>query len=1126
MLNAEDLWQRELSFRNRLRGRSLIMEAEIDHEEALSTFVELAHLYFIQDDAESRRRVLRKYRALLITGLVTVGSLYYEDGAFWRFVDQAVGREFGQTNRHEVTKAWNESLNDLDLARFETPMKYVGEILIHGGIPASSVATYIDALNKVDGLLPNLQPGQFIHIIGTLSAEEAYHVHNLTRPTWRFLTESGEISADFVSRTLLVVDQLRDEPNSDDSCGLPEKTFEQIRTHLSRPENKARLTIKRGKKRRLNLSPTMVFDENKGVRILLPPLEETSDSNINWRVDIDGESKNFYAKAPFPGEQAKANYWNIVKPSRRIVLTATPGNHSWTLPLIDPDDPLIVFDGDSGSFISSNSRIPKGRVWFGYPLGNDVNPIDQELEIDGPIRLISNEITFYGWEGWAFRQVDLSKVTKFRLSSDAMADLNIEGESRWRLVSSTEKARLEGINPVPYVQAEGARQVTSSRPYLVIPGFGKIGESQSLSDNQILGPQWRVSLSSTPNSPLTKSWTVNSTTEDLILPLWAEDSLPVFGVFNIEVSGPLGKGFQERFAVLEGIEVSGSHECRKLLSSGLGLEEANLRVHFASLESSYDFFLDSQTTQTDLAIPELSGLMQLSASLPYMSVTLRKGKEVSTSITPSICEFETIQQQKLIINFPFGKSFARLISLYGEELEQDVIETSRTETQLVFDLSQLADSLAGYQSSEIYLETDFTRTLVGLVQPRRIAKNVFLTADGKLRIQARSGISNLEAAIYPTFAPWKKPLIVNFDNSLESSTLPEEFVKSGNATVALKIQNPWLPEEWPVAPPRDEFNSFNVEMLPLSSSDGDEYAIQNWLAGLSGFPQQIAVDFLINIYVQLLNDSVLERLPPGNYLSEIATHIAQSGLEFVSAINDSEISSAAFISLLVESGLSAEISEQRSIPVSMWDRKPTLALLFKAGFEQEDFGYTTSRKTAFGAVVEIIMAGDEDPFASVGSFKTPLAEALDQMNPERLDEVMAAARAIPGRLLDKDERMIHARELFNARHSPSLSELSNQSHKVLRLISDCVEKELGEMGSFPIQARSSEPGWLSLPAVSIALALINRLAARHNRRAIELANILRPHYTNLTKAAPSFVNQDLVLAELWLSGWEETNESN
>ena len=63
------------------------------------------------------------------------------------------------------------------------------------------------------------------------------------------------------------------------------------------------------------------------------------------------------------------------------------------------------------------------------------------------------------------------------------------------------------------------------------------------------------------------------------------------------------------------------------------------------------------------------------------------------------------------------------------------------------------------------------------------------------------------------------------------------------------------------------------------------------------------------------------------------------------------------------------------------------------------------------------------------------------------------------------------------------------------------------------QPAGGKSGWLALPAMSIAMALLARLAARGNSNCAMLEREYRGKWANLALYAPELVAIDLVLAE-------------
>ena len=1124
------MWETEQHYRALLQGRSLVMEAEVSEDEALRALVDVGQKYFLVSSAENRRWTLERYIGHFLIGAVACGQVDYDEGTFWPFLGKRMGGTLEQKHIQDVTEAWSNGLNRFGLSRFELPLKYVGEILMHGGIPQSSIGSLVDALDHLDGRIANMTAEQFVHRVAMLDGQDAYISFGVSRPTWRFLRDGGDIAIDFVNRVLLTLDAFREDPAGEIQSGLPESVIEKIRDRVTASgirSNRSKRTNKGP--RRVNMNPFVTFDESKGVRVSMPQLEVVTGATIHWRVDTETGSTTFTAHPPFPGEITAVKHHMLTAPTRKVVIAATTALNSdqqatWALDVISPEDPLLFFDADNGALIRANGRIPKGRVWVAYPLGKDVNPIDEELEIDGHLQAVNEEVTVYGWDGWAFRLVDLTNVTKLRLSADARLDLKINGTSPWRHVSSTSRPRLDNLVSVPYVTVTGVKVVSNTVPHIVIPGVGRVLRDQDEVAREVAGPKWSVSVFDAKTGLKIHGWALTSKEDDTAFDLWPEDHEPVVGVFDVVLTGPLGKGFTERVAIFEGLETSSSLAFRHLTQDGEGLETATVTMQHPSVALAETVELAGHEPEKLPSENSPFATWGVTASVPHASITKTQDRHRETSLTPLVFQYEAIKDVRLTVNEPMGNRFCRLVAVLEGGVEQDVLETGRTEAKITFDLSQLLDTLADTRSCKLYVEMNFERTLVGRVQPMQIATGIIMSTDGRLILDMRYSTPGLVAAVWPKFAPWSDPLVVDLDSRKESDPIDSKYSMSGSAIVELAIENPWNPISWERPVGKLGTNSFEIATLPLANSDDESSRAQRWVSGDIEEPGELSLEFLVRAFTGLFNVGANTQFVAAR--SAVASMIGEHPRRFSHAINEATIDRSTLIALLVESGLISKLVGPSESASSLWNRQPTLALVCKAGISDQEFGYSRAREEAFGISASKLASGEIDEHASVGSFKDPTAQALDSIPVTQLDGYMAAARPIPGHVLDRDERMIHARELFDVRHDPALTGVIANGEQLLRLITECVTHYLGEEGVAPIVARESTPGWKSLPALSIALALANRLAARNNEKARAITQVTKTYFAALAMKAPAFVDQDIILAELWLCGWEESNGTN
>jgi hypothetical protein len=91
--------------------------------------------------------------------------------------------------------------------------------------------------------------------------------------------------------------------------------------------------------------------------------------------------------------------------------------------------------------------------------------------------------------------------------------------------------------------------------------------------------------------------------------------------------------------------------------------------------------------------------------------------------------------------------------------------------------------------------------------------------------------------------------------------------------------------------------------------------------------------------------------------------------------------------------------------------------------------------------------------------------------------------------------------------------------QALSTIENFLSREFGDAAAAVVTARLGSTGWTTLPQITITLALLARAAARGSERAQALYEHHKSTHASLAQLAPLMVEQDLILAELWMTRW-------
>jgi hypothetical protein len=176
-----------------------------------------------------------------------------------------------------------------------------------------------------------------------------------------------------------------------------------------------------------------------------------------------------------------------------------------------------------------------------------------------------------------------------------------------------------------------------------------------------------------------------------------------------------------------------------------------------------------------------------------------------------------------------------------------------------------------------------------------------------------------------------------------------------------------------------------------------------------------------------------------------------------------------------------------------------------------------------GDTFAAILDGHPDPHAPVGRLG-PESEHMATWPPERVDALWQAA-VVPKTLLDAGTRLAAARRMLAARHEPPVHAAASSAKTIIQTAETVLSHSRYPELADAIAARKPPggPSWLALPAMSIAMALLARLAARGDSKCASLERDYRGTWTDLARHAPDLVAIDIVLAEaLAAAAWRKS----
>jgi hypothetical protein len=235
---------------------------------------------------------------------------------------------------------------------------------------------------------------------------------------------------------------------------------------------------------------------------------------------------------------------------------------------------------------------------------------------------------------------------------------------------------------------------------------------------------------------------------------------------------------------------------------------------------------------------------------------------------------------------------------------------------------------------------------------------------------------------------------------------------------------------------------------------------------------------------------------------------------------DAGLDAASSVAGLISTGLATArpvMMDDMRTAERLWDTVPSAAavlssrLLAGPAYPDEDPAAVVMEAALAqcGPSLAALLRGEDDPNA--------------QLEAAQVEAAPSEKAVVPQPLLDAHTRAIAARQLFDARATPGLTRAAQDAVSAVSAAERLVAASPYRRAAAQIAARRQPGGqgeWRALPAMSISLALVARIAARGNEPCRSFERAWRPRWTDLARHAPALTSIDLVLAEALIAGAE------
>lgn len=1078
------LEMRERQWRPRADAISLAAETfdDIPAERREQTLTAYGRLQTKLGAGPGRQRLFRRYPTVHVLATAGVAADHYERGTYWPKLAALMGIDQDPEFQRDWGEAFLDNLRRLGLPTFENDgdagSRYVGRILLHSGMPTYCLGDFFRTLAWKRSVTPGVTAEEFVSWAAAKAAGSGFA--NVDMPVQRFVRYGDEFAVDVADRSFELLAAISSGAPDTETL-LPQRFWDEAQKvydlqsvgHSAYDDGLVRT--------RADFRPRLVLDPyGQGLLLRLPPVGDAPDGRAVWIVALDDETQRVATESLWPGstEPAPQTDVAVTKPVRSASV-ALAGREDLQLPIavVDDKDPLLAF-GENGELIPHSLPLPSAKVWLLFP-GDP-----ESLRVAGSHQITAENPLPPCWSGFSLLQADLREATS----------VSVAGSTR--TIRKLDAARIDIGVPVRGIRTVGGLPVISELPHIEIP-------------STMTNAGWDIALYDSAGGVVARHNVTGAEDPDK---LWNEVPRPLVGTFTVKVRGPWGRGATGTFSIVEGLVATFSPSWRRFVGRGLQPCSANVQAADGVELSRNQIDFGERDREQRVRVGVRGDYRSLVVSPPHMTVAYQaSGMAIAPSVRPLPLVREDVRETPGELVLDIGAAAEPTLHVVvGDRAVQAISARSGRVGIYRFDLAAIVDTLADYPHAALALSGD-GELVVATVRPRTLFTDISIEGD-HLEFANCANTDGLSAYLFAARAPWRQPVCVPVVDS--RAALPDWLVNAGPIRVMARIEDPWVPLPIPDWPKVGKSTLVDAEGW-VTDGDPEETAISAFLAGDTS--QSVEVIDFVRLWTAR---ALLPSLGLGARHSEVAeaidTEIFGNPAEALSALSDSEAPSDAIPSLMVRSGLAwANLIEVHDDSAPTWTMRGALpaALLSAADscWSEEEIDGAIS---VCGDAVNGLLDGS-DPYARAGSLDES-ADLLDQ-NPLMRDQIIRAAGLVPNGLLSADSRVLAAMDLVANRNDSRLDWLMKNAHSVLkegerllRMIDDPASQKAFDARCHPTRTG----GWHVIPAVSMALALSARHAARGNPDAIRWLQREQRPWADLAAVLPQLVTIDLIIAEL------------
>ncbi|MEV1133389.1 hypothetical protein [Rhodococcus coprophilus] len=1112
------LSDQEFEITRRLEKASLVVEINLDEDEVRRT----QEMYGRQA-AEMLRlaappeQVIAKYPALTLAILVGQAALGYEQHRYWDefFARLDLPRE--QSFEQALRKSLDRLLTRFGLRKFpELKSDYVQLMALHAGFPVYCMRDIIDLLEE--RMVAGTEVTGATVIEWLREPGKKHRMNSLDVPVRNFILYGDQLAVDILNRIIEFVGftvntegwAASDLDLETSTTGLPtlllDKLIELLR---DRPFGSGpRPVVARARRRR---KPTIAFlplDRQVVVEVPYPDVEP----QVPWRLSFDGVSREALAE---PGWGVRADEEHpptqvpVPGPVREIMLQHQPSDESTQIPVVDKDDPLLVFDTD-GRWIPRHTALPCGCVLVVHPSDAQVVDVGTGMTLmptfpaDSPV----------GWTGWSAAELDLATA-----GSIVLTRRGTRAAGGVRTVRDAATPTFEHGVVVEGLQTLNGLTVYGSRPEVTLPANS--GKQDVV---------WRIRV----KRPDTSSWLVDTevsgTAEELVVDPFESIDDAVLGMFDVQVSGPIGNDLRQQVFLAEGISIEYTRPFRFPATGGLIPVTAHVSSEWdlAVPHPRVEFAAGDRDKLVTVSQRERTYRLRLTPPHVQMRADPMGGPAQWRTAASVLTPAELDEHRLLALHVPFAEAAVFQLESRDGALIKDVTPETphydyfQVPSRVFFDAARNAG-----QCRIVALIDDehgrTTKVVLVHVRPAALCTGI-VVHDWMLILENPAGEEDLAVNLWARTAPWRPVLTLQVVEG--RAKLPETHVDAGPLLAEVFVDDPWTTVTPPSWPQSSALEAHQPGWMHDPSHERDN--LSRFLAGAGPAPADaVSMPEVWSALALLPQDS--EDVQTQQLRSALGRILTENPRVALEALGSSTIPQPEMMSLLIRTGLVYR-SYAADFTLNDLHANPWAGCMIEIAdlpslYERRHYVDAERAETldyledkGGRTLIEVLSRGrSADLYGGVFEKDTVL---LDRLPGSQVEEIFEHARLVPGALLDEDTRVSAVIDAFHHRAtwmaqgwSPSFASATARSLDIIRRTRGQIYREVAARNEKLQGVDTGRHRWMLLSLQSLTFAVLARMKAHGMLRHSPVTADFEESWAAMARLCPGLVMTDLLIAE-------------